>query len=115
MSGYSNMDPATTVRFTDDPLLAGSTPVKLVHVNELRTAANAMRAAAGLPEVIFTDPSLTSSTIIRAVHMQQIRTALDAARLTLLLPTLVYTEGTLTPMVSVIKAAFVQQMRNGTK
>ena len=115
MSGYSNMDPATTVFFTDDPLIAGSTTVKAAHVNELRRAANAMRAAAGLTAATFTDPSLSTSMIIRAVHMQQIRTALDAARFTLLLPTLVYTEGTLTPTVSVIKAAFVQQMRNGTK
>ena len=30
--------------FTDDPLMAGSTPVKAVHINELRTAINALRA-----------------------------------------------------------------------
>jgi hypothetical protein len=116
LSGYSNVDPATTVFFTDDPLIAGSTIVKAAHVNELRTAANAMRAAAGLTPAIFTDLSLSSSIIIQAVHMQEIRTALDEARSTLLLlPPLVYTEGTLTPTVSVIKAAFVQQMRDGTK
>ena len=115
MSGYSNVDPATTVFFTDDPLIAGSTIVKAAQVNQLRTAANAMRAAAGMTAATFTDPTLSTSTIIRAVHMQQIRTALDEARATLLLPTLVYTEGTLTPTVSVIKAAFVQQMRDGTK
>jgi hypothetical protein len=115
VSVYSNVDPATTIFFTDDPLVAGSTTVKAAHVNQLRTAANAMRAAAGLTAVIFTDTSLSTSTIIRAVHMQEIRTALDQARFTLFLPALVYTEGTLTPTVSVIKAAFVQQMRNGTK
>src|SRR5205814_7443965 len=43
----SNVDIATTVIFTDDPLTKGIV-VKAVHLAELRTAVNAVRALAGL-------------------------------------------------------------------
>src|SRR5262245_23354890 len=52
---WSNLDLATTVIFTDDPLVAGSTVVKAVHVTELRIAVNAVRAAAGLSAANWTN------------------------------------------------------------
>jgi hypothetical protein len=38
-------DIATTVLFTDDPAVASTTPIKAVHITELRTAVNALRVA----------------------------------------------------------------------
>ncbi|HEU4886584.1 MAG TPA: glycoside hydrolase family 44 protein, partial [Thermoanaerobaculia bacterium] len=71
VSPLSNVDAATTILFTDDPLTT-STPIKTIHVTQLRTAVNAMRAAAGLPLVAF-----VGGTKIQAVHVEELRAALD--------------------------------------
>jgi hypothetical protein len=60
----SNLDLATTILFTDDPVVARSTVIKAVHLTELRTAVNAVRAAAGLSPATFTD------TIVSGVNYQ---------------------------------------------
>lgn len=46
-SDYGNTDLATTILFTDDPLQPTLTPIKAVHLVELRRAVNAVRALAG--------------------------------------------------------------------
>src|SRR5205085_7325651 len=74
------IDAATTTIFTDDPLNVG-TVAKITHLTQLRTAVNAMRAAAGLGAQSFTDPTLTGVKI-KAVHLTELRTALDQARST---------------------------------
>jgi len=113
-SPYSNLDLATTVMFSDDPLVPGLTIVRATHIAELRTAVNAVRLTAGLRTVMFTDPDLTH-VLIKAVHIQELRTALDSARMQLGLPALSYTDTTLTPGSTMIKAAHVQQLRDGCK
>jgi hypothetical protein len=70
----SAIDIASTHVFTDDPLNAG-TPVKAVHVNELRAAINAARALAGLSPFSFNDPTLVRGMRIRAVHETDLRAA----------------------------------------
>jgi len=72
------------VPFTDSPLVAGVTPVKRLHLTELRTRINASRSRyGGLPAFSFTDPTLTGgATAIRAVHVVELREALAPAYLT---------------------------------
>jgi hypothetical protein len=113
-SGYGTPDAATTLFFTDDPLVAGTTVVKAVHLTELRQAVNAFRAAAGLPAASFTDPALTS-TAIRAVHVEELRSALASARAALGLPTTALTDSILTAGATTIKAAHVQELRDAVK
>jgi hypothetical protein len=113
-SPYSAPDVATTILFTDDPLLASTTLVKGVHITELRQAANALRTAAGLPAATFTDASLPG-VAAKAVHIQELRTALAPARATLGLTTIVYTDPTLTAGTTLVKAAHVQELRNAVK
>jgi hypothetical protein len=106
---FSAVDAATTTVFTDSSLTAGLT-IKAVHVTQLRTAVNAMRAAAGLTAQSFTDPTLST---IKAVHITQLRSALDAARSTIGLPALGYTDGALAGVAC--KAAHVNELRDGVK
>jgi hypothetical protein len=106
-------DAATTTIFTDDPLLSGSL-VKAVHITQLRTAVNAMRAAAGLGAQSFTDPSL-SAVKIKATHLTQLRTALDSARTAIGLPAVSYTDSTITAGSTVLKTAHIADLRNGVK
>lgn len=76
-SAFSNVDLATTVVFTDDPLSAGLV-IKAAHLTQLRTAVNAVRATANLSQVGWTDP-LPQGVPIRAQHMLELRSNLNPA------------------------------------
>ncbi len=104
----SNSDLATTVIYTDDPLVAQSTVVKAVHLTQLRTAVNAVRHLAGLSAASFTDPS-PAGVVIQAVHITQLRTDLDQGMSVLGLTTGGYTDTSLTGMV--VKAVHFQEIR----
>jgi PKD repeat protein len=109
----SAADLATTVIFTDDPLVAG-TVVKTVHITQLRTAVNALRSAAGDGAASFTDPTVNNTLRVKGVHVQDLRTFLNAARSDLLLSTVTFTDPTLTAATKV-KAAHVMELRAGVK
>lgn len=111
-SAYSSPDLATAVVFADDPIVPFVTKAKLIHVTELRTAVNAVRALAGLSAATWT--TIQVGDAIKAVPITELRTALDAARSTLMLSTLSYTDPSLSAGTR-IKAAHVQELRNGTK
>ena len=64
--------------FTDDPLQAGITAPKAVHVVELRQYVNALNVRYGLLAIAWTDPVIaTGATPIRAVHLTELRSALN--------------------------------------
>ncbi len=107
---YSNLDPATTVMFTDPTILAGVTPVKATHILQLRTAVNAMRTAAVLPSQNFVDTSLSGARI-KAVHIAQLREALAAARSAIGLPPVSYS----VPGLSVVRASHINDLRSGVQ
>ena len=61
--------------------------IKAVHITELRTRIDAVRAAKGLKPFTWTDSSLSpASTVVRVIHVVELRTALadayNAAKLT---------------------------------
>jgi len=111
-SPLSVPDAATTMFFTDDPLVANTTVIQAVHITDLRQAVNLMRAAGGLGAVSFTDPDPTGIAP-RAIHITEIRTALTAARNALGLPPIGYTDAALSGLV--VKAIHVQELRSGVK
>jgi hypothetical protein len=114
-SADSNIDLATTVIFTDDPLAAGTTPVTAAHVTQLRTAVNAVRTLASLGAGSYTDPTVTAGvTAIKAAHVNDLRTAIDAARSALALSALSYTD-TITASTTVVEASHFTELRNGVK
>jgi glucose/arabinose dehydrogenase len=102
----SNADLATTVIFSTDTI------VRAVHIEQLRTAVNAVRRLAGLGDASFTDATLT---LIRAVHISELRARLAEARYALMLPALSYTDPTIVARSTVVKAAHVNELRNGTR
>jgi len=110
----SNADLATTMFFTDDHIVTGSTLVKAVHITELRAAVTAVRAAAGLPPVAYSDPSLGAGYAIRRAHIIELRTGLDEARANLGVSTLFYTEYSLPPGTRV-KAVHIRELRAGVQ
>jgi hypothetical protein len=112
---YSTPDLATTVMFDDDPLVQYSTPIRQVHITQLRTAVNAVRAAAGLAAATFTDTSLDSPVAAKAVHVQELRSNLDTARSALGLAALTYTDPTISQLSTTMKKAHVTELRAGVK
>ncbi len=114
-TAYSPADLATTVMFTDDPLLAQTTTVKAAHIIELRTAVGAVRSLAGLGAATSTDLTLNSTVLIKAIHVRELRAALDDARSALAVPALVYTDATLISGATAVKAAHISNLRNGVK
>jgi sugar lactone lactonase YvrE len=112
---YSNADAATTMVFTDDPMVAGTTRLKTVHFTEMRTAVNSLRASAGLAAATFTDPALTSTTKIRKSHIEELRTALAAARTALGLPAISFTDPALVLNSTRVKAVHLTEIRAGVK
>jgi uncharacterized repeat protein (TIGR01451 family) len=109
-----NVDLATTILFTDDPIISGSTRAKAVHIMELRAAVSAVRAAAGLPPANFSDGSLTAGFPIKAVYVTELRSSLDAARAVIGVPAMVYTDPMLGPGY-MIRAAHLRDLRAGVK
>ncbi len=112
-SAFSAVDAATTIVFTDTSL-SSAVNIKTTHINELRTAVNAMRAAAGLSAATFTD-TLSSSTLIKAIHVTELRNALDAARSAIGLSAISYTDPTIVAGTTNAKAAHVTELRAGTQ
>jgi hypothetical protein len=66
--------------FTDDPLIAGVTPIRAVHVTELRSRIDVLRVRYGLPAYAFTNPSIVPGTsVLRAEDILELRMALSQA------------------------------------
>jgi hypothetical protein len=65
--------------FTDDPLQARATPVKAVHLNELRRRIDELRARFTLGAYAWTDVTpAPGATVVKAAHIAEVRTALAA-------------------------------------
>lgn len=111
----SAADLVTTVLFTDDPLSAGTTRIKAVHVMQLRTAVVAVQALAGQTAATFTDPALGAGTAAKRVHLVELRTALDAARSALGLAAIAHPDPAITSGVTPIRASQWTALRNGVK
>ena len=111
--GPTTTDLATTIIFTDDPVVAGVTTIKAVHLTQLRTGVNAVRVAAGLASVMFTNP-IALGTTISAADVNELRTNLDPARSIIGVPPIPYTDPGLMAG-DIIKAAHVQELRSGVK
>jgi hypothetical protein len=114
-SPYTPPDVATTIFFTDDPLVAQQTKVKVIHLTELRQAVNAIRAAAGLPPAAFTDPAISNAVKIKATHCAELRTALNQARTTIGLSSLTFTDAALSTGVTKVRAVHFAELRNGVR
>ena len=66
--------------FTDDPVVAGTTPVRAAHFSELRSRIHGLRVRQGLTRSPWTGRQLTAGTTpIRATHLSELRAGLEEA------------------------------------
>ena len=102
--------------FTDDPLTLGVTPVKAIHITELRQSIDALRSHHGLGVFAYTDPTLTVGvTPIRAVHLTELRTALDGVYDALGLARPSYTDPVIVAGQTVIKGVHIEELRSAVR
>jgi hypothetical protein len=106
LTAFSTPDYAYPFAFADTNL-AGA-PVRAVHMTELRSAVNAIRAAAGLGAATFTDATLTGVAPKR-IHITELRDRLNEARAALGMPAVAFSS---LPVKSVIFASTTQELRN---
>ena len=79
-SDFSGRDIVSTIVFTDPTLTAGM-PIRMVHLTELRNAADVLTALAGSAALMYTDPTImTGVTQVKALHFREVESALLAAR-----------------------------------
>jgi hypothetical protein len=98
--------------FTDDPLVIGVTPIRAVHVTELRAQIDAVRARYGLAAFAYTNGSiLAATTLVMAVDISEMRTALGQAYVAANLTPPSYTDPGLAPGMN-IKAVHISELRS---
>ena len=101
-----------SVTWTDDPIVAGVTDVKVVHLTELRDAVNAARVAHGLAAASWTDATVAPGlTVIQAVHIGELRAAIDAVYVAAGATPPAYTDPVLVPGVTDIRAVHLTELR----
>lgn len=114
-SAYSNLDLATTVSFTNDPLVPQSTTIAASHATELRAAVSAVLLAAGFGLQEWTDASIQpGATPVRRAHVAELREALVKGFSALGLTALTFTDAGL-PVNSPIRAVHFQELRDAVK
>jgi hypothetical protein len=113
LSEPSNTFNVSSAPFTDPSLSVGMTPIRLLHVAELRARINALRAKYGLGAYAWTDPTLVAGqTPLRAIHIAELRTALEAAHVAARRTPPVYTDPILAPGQTMLKAVHILELRN---
>ena len=98
--------------FTDDPIVAGVTPIKAVHFAELRTRIDGLRTTVGLRAYAWTDPVLSAgSTQIKLAHLTEMRLALAPVFMARGWQARSWTDATPTTGRTPIRAAHLTELR----
>lgn len=100
-----------TVAFTDEPLTAGVTPIRALHLSELRQRVDAQRARFGLPAGSWATATISPGvTLITAQHVIELRAALVETYQAAGLPSPAFTDAVLTTG-SLVKALHISELR----
>jgi hypothetical protein len=116
-SGFSNLDLATAIIWTTDPIQPQSTIVTAQHLLELRDAVNAVRLAAENSLITNWQPGLAVQQPIKAVHITELRGYLDEALVAINPPAQPpYTDPNLAGGgTTLIKKAHIEELRRRTR
>lgn len=112
-SGFSATDAAATIVFAD-AFVSPGTPIRAVHLAELRAGVDAMRAIAELPPLTLTSVP-GAGMVIRASHFEELRSGLDEARDALGLHPLVWTPPAITGGATAVGASHIVELRDGVQ
>jgi flagellar hook assembly protein FlgD len=109
-----NVDIATTVAFTDDPITA-TTFVRAAHIDELRTAANyARKSAPPLAPATWTNATLAGRIIVTE-DIEEVRAAINGARSTANMASFTFSDVPLVKTSTAIRKAHLKELRQALK
>jgi hypothetical protein len=98
--------------FVDPSLSPRTTPIRAVHVTDLRAAIDTLRRHLGLPAVVWTDALLVpGATLVKRAHVIELRAALREAYQTAGRGAPTFTDETVTAWVTPIKALHLNEVR----
>ena len=98
--------------FTDDPLQIGVTPIRAVHIVELRARVNALRTRYGLGAYEWSNATLAAQqSALLVVHISELRAALRDAYVAAGRTPPEYTDPALIPGQTIAKAIHVTELR----
>ncbi|MBI2821380.1 MAG: fibronectin type III domain-containing protein [Acidobacteria bacterium] len=115
-SAYSSEVSSATgaaAAFSDDPIVAGVTPVRAVHVSELRQAVNSVRACARLAASSWSNLALAGDPVY-AADVQELRDSLGPALSALGTQTPAYTDNPVATGTA-IKKVHVDELRQAVQ
>jgi hypothetical protein len=100
--------------FTDPILTPQGTPIKVVHITDLRAAINTLRSRrSGLEAFAWTDPALTArATQVKRLHLLDLRSALTPVYHAVNGTDPTYTDSSITAGATPIKAIHLNELRN---
>jgi hypothetical protein len=103
----------TPPAFTDNPLIVRGTPVRAVHVAELRQRVADLRTRYGLSASSWTDSTLgAGATPVRAIHVAELRSALGEVYSMAGRAAPIYSQPGLAPGLTVVRAADIAEIRS---
>ncbi len=122
LSGYSNIALGAAISFPTDPTIitiiedpsgATVTPMRAAHINELRSAVNAVRSLAGLAAASWTNSTVATGMTISVYDVRDLRERLDEALIALGIQTSSYEDQALAgaPTGTTIKQIHITQLR----
>ncbi len=100
--------------FIDEPAIAGVTPIRVVHITELRTRVDALRARVGLAPFPYNDAIIfAGSTQVLGRAIVELRQALTDVYVAYSMPPPAFTD-TIVTGATQIKAIHIQELRDLT-
>lgn len=106
---------SATISWTDATITAGSTAIRKVHIDELRTWIDDRRVDADLSNYTWTDTTITAgSTAIRKTHIDEMRTAIEEVYTRCLQAVPTWTDPTLTSGSTAIRKVHIDELRSAT-
>jgi hypothetical protein len=98
--------------FTDDPLRPRVDHVKAIHLSELRSALDALRARHSLAAATWTDePLVRGVTAVKAIHLTELRAALEEVYQSVGRPLPAWAPPTIVPRATPVAAAQISELR----
>ena len=122
VSSYSNIALGVAITFTDPTLVSfaenpgTATPVRAVHITQLRTAVNAVRTLAGVGNATWTW-NVAAGEFIHVEDVRELRTALALALSTLQIDPVTYTDSNIKGFIedpanaTLIKVEHIRELR----
>ena len=108
-SGYSNKDIATSISYSDDPIMPNSTYINSQHINQLRIAIQYVRTLASLTTT-WSEP-IQPGTLIKGNYIIEMRNNINEALNIFNIPLPTYTDN-IVPGTTQIKATHYRRLEN---